>query len=182
MLDHVSAALGNTSGFLQPYLTELGKIDRKQLSRDNQVDYQLLERSLKGDLWSLDSLQDWAWNPIFYTQLTGGAIYGLMAREFAPMEQRLASVTARLEQYPQTVCSDSRNPRSLPSPPIHAETAIKQNRGVLSIIDNMVRPQLEKLPDTDRERLLKAHRVDHRRSRQNIRKWLEMECCPESSR
>ena len=33
--------------------------------------------------------------------ITGGAIYGLMAREFAPVETRLKSVTNRLERLPK---------------------------------------------------------------------------------
>ena len=41
-------------------------------------------------------------------------------------------------------------------PPIHVETAIKQNRGVLNIIENTVRPHLDKLNEPDRQRLLNA--------------------------
>eukprot|EP00456_Euglypha_rotunda_P089016 TRINITY_DN916_c0_g1_i5.p1 TRINITY_DN916_c0_g1~~TRINITY_DN916_c0_g1_i5.p1 ORF type:complete len:607 (-),score=156.66 TRINITY_DN916_c0_g1_i5:5394-7214(-) len=179
-LDDISpAARQHQRDFCQRYLGELKKIDRTQLSRDNQVDYQLLERSLAGDLWSLDTLQEWAWNPIQYTQLTGGAIYGLMAREFAPIEQRLASVTARLEQYPRLFAQIRETLEPARVPPIHAETAIKQNRGVLSIIDNMVRPHLEKLPEPDRERLLKAIASTVTEVDQH-QKWLETELLPKA--
>ncbi len=179
-LDDISpAARQHQRDFCLRYLGELKKIDRNQLSRDNQVDYQLLEHSLKGDLWSLDTLQEWAWNPIQYTQLTGGAIYGLMAREFAPVEQRLASVTARLEQYPRLFAQIRETLDPARVPPIHAETAIKQNRGVLSIIENLVRPHLEKLPDPDRERLLKAIATTTAEVDQH-QKWLETELLPKA--
>ena len=36
-----------------------------------------------------------------YTQLAGQSLYGLLAREFAPLPDRLRSVTARLEQMPR---------------------------------------------------------------------------------
>ncbi len=168
------AARQRQRDFCNRHLAQLKQIDRSQLSRDNQVDYQLLEHSLKGDLWSLDTLQEWAWNPIVYTQLTGGAIYGLMAREFAPVQERLASVTARLEQYPQLFSQIRETLDPSRVPPVHAETAIKQNRGVLSIIDNMVRPHLEKLSEADRSMLLKAITVTTDEVERH-QKWLEAE-------
>ncbi len=180
-LDQVSvSARQNQRDFCQRYLGELRRIDRNLLSRDNQVDYQLLEHSLKGDLWSLDILQEWAWNPINYTQLTGGAIYSLMAREFAPVEQRLLSVTARLEQYPRLFAQIRETLIAARVPPVHAETAVKQNRGVLSIIDNLVRPHLEKLNEPDRARLLKAIAVTTEEVEKQ-QKWLESELLPKAA-
>ena len=179
-LDDVSpAARQRQRDFCRKYLDQLKKIDRTRLSRDNQVDYRLLEHSLQGDLWALETLQDWAWNPINYTQLTGGAIYGLMAREFAPIEQRLTSVAARLEQYPRLFqqIRDTLEPSRVP--PIHAETAIKQNRGVLSIIDNMVRPHLASLPDASRDRLVKAIAKTTEEVERH-QKWLEGEVLPKA--
>lgn len=180
-LDEVSsAARQNQRDFCNRYLAELKKIDRDQLSRDNQVDYQLLEHSLKGDLWTLQTLQDWAWNPIQYTQLTGGAIYGLMAREFAPVEQRLQSVTARLEQYPRLFKQIRETLVPARVPPVHAETAIKQNKGVLSIIDNMVRPHLSKLNEADQAKLLKTIEAVTAEV-ETHQKWLETELLPKAA-
>lgn len=179
-LDEVSAAARQIQrDFCQRYLGELKRIDRNQLSRENQVDYQLVEHSLKSDLWSIDTLQEWAWNPIAYTQLAGGAIYGLMAREFAPVDQRLISVTARMEQYPRLYSQirETLNPARVPA--VHAETAIKQNRGVLSIIDNLVKPHLESLSESERARLLKAIAVTTGEVEKH-QKWLETELLPKA--
>ncbi|MEI8380924.1 MAG: DUF885 domain-containing protein [Planctomycetota bacterium] len=179
-LDEVSpAARQRQREFCRKFLNQLQKVDRAKLSRDNQVDYRLLEHSLLGDLWSLETLQDWAWNPIHYTQLTGGAIYGLMAREFAPVEQRLTSVAARLEQYPRLFRQIRETLEPSRVPPIHAETAIKQNRGVLSIIDNMVRPHLASLPEATRGRLIKAIAKTTEEVEQH-QKWLENELLPKA--
>ncbi len=179
-LDDVSpAARQRQREFCRKFLDQLQKVDRTKLSRDNQVDYRLLEHSLQGDLWSVETLQDWAWNPIHYTQLTGGAIYGLMAREFAPIEQRLTSVAARLEQYPRLFRQIRETLEPSRVPPIHAETAIKQNRGVLSIIDNMVRPLLASLPEATRDRLVKAIAKTTEEVEQH-QKWLENELLPKA--
>ncbi len=142
--------------FYQRLLNELNQLDRQQLSREQQVDYQLLVHQLKGDIWRLDQLQEWAWNPIQYTQLTGGAIYGLMAREFAPLEKRLGHVGDRLEKLPKLFEQIRATVDIKRVPPVHAETAIKQNRGVLNIIDNMVKPHLGKLSEAERQRIEKG--------------------------
>jgi len=179
-LDQVSVAARQAQrDFCQRYLGELKRIDRAQLSRDNQVDFQLLENSLKGDLWSLDTLQEWAWNPINYTQLTGGAIYGLMAREYAPLDKRLKSVVARMEQYPRLFAQIRETLVPARVPLVHAQTAIKQNRGVLNIIDNMVRPHLESMNDIDRSRMHKAI-VMMTDEVERHQKWLESELLPKA--
>ncbi len=163
--------------FLKQLQAELAKLDRTTLSRDQQVDLRLLNHQLKSDLWRLDTLQEWAWNPIAHTQLPGSAIYGLMAREFAPVEKRLASVTARLEKFPKLFeqIRTTLDPKRVPL--VHAETALKQNRGVLSIIENTVRPQMAKLGDAERGRLLKAIEVATQAVEQQ-QQWLEKVLIP----
>ena len=66
---------------------------RNQLSRANQVDAALLTNALRSGIWSQDVMQGWAWNPLYYQGLTGDALYGLMAREFAPLAARLDAAT-----------------------------------------------------------------------------------------
>ncbi|MDX2428079.1 MAG: DUF885 domain-containing protein [Xanthomonadales bacterium] len=156
-LNEISAeARAEQAAFIRRYQDELAKIDRSELSRAHQVDYALLAHELEYQLWTLEELQPWAWDPLTYTQLTGGAIYSLMAREFAPLEERLVHVADRLEQFPRLL--EQVRATLVPErvPPIYAETAVKQNRGVISILENMVRPSLSSLDDTERARLLAA--------------------------
>ena len=177
-LDDISElARQRERNFYQKFLADLCKLDRKQLSRDNQVDQQLLTHQLRGDLWRLDQLQEWAWNPILYTQIPGSAIYGLMAREFAPVEQRLLSVTVRLEKFPKLYEQIRATLEPKRVPPIHAETAIKQNRGVLSIIENTVRPEMVKLKEADQQRLSKAIALATEAVEEQ-QQWLEKELLP----
>lgn len=163
--------------FYQRYLEALANIDKRSLHRENQVDYQLLVQQLRGDLWRLDELQEWAWNPVAYTQLTGGAIYGLMAREFAPLEKRLQHVADRLERMPTLYEQIRATLVPARVPPIHAETAVKQNRGLISILDNMVKPHRDKLSDAERARLDKAIAVAVDATEKH-QQWLEQELLP----
>ncbi|MFV1967395.1 MAG: DUF885 domain-containing protein [Pirellulaceae bacterium] len=180
-LDEVSEAERRRErAFCNGNLEQLQQINVAELSRANQIDYALLEQHLHGELWRLDALQEWAWNPLSYTSLSGGSIYGLMAREFAPLEKRLICVTDRLEQFPRLFrqIRSALAPERVPK--IHAETAVKQNRGVLSILDNMVKPHLSELHEAERTRLQRAMGIA-REAVEKHQQWLEKELLPNAA-
>ncbi len=146
-LDDLSAD-GRQRGldFSKGMLAELDKIDRAKLSRENQVDYGMLKNQLRSDIWSTETLQGWAWDPTIYSQIAGGALYTLMAREFAPMPDRLRSATARMEKLPKLFEQMHANLDLARVPKIHAETVSKQNKGVLSLVDGLIMPHAGELP------------------------------------
>jgi len=126
----------------EKHLAALQSIEWQALSRANQVDADLLLNEIESRLWRLVSLQEWAWNPLIYVDLSGSAIYALMARDFAPLSERLVSAASRLEQMPRFLAQAraALEPRRVPK--IHAETAVQQNPGLDSIIETMIVPHL----------------------------------------
>ena len=121
-LDHVDAAARRkTAQLYKEYQDALAAIDRSQLSRSNQVDAELLEHQVESSLWSLNVLQEWAWNPLATINIAGSAIYSLVARDFAPVETRLANVAARLEQLPRFYRQARESLQPARVPKIHAE-------------------------------------------------------------
>ena len=139
--------------FSKQLLVELDAMDASKLARENQVDAAILRNQLRSDIWNFDTLQSWAWDPQVYNSLAGGAIYNLMAREFAPMPQRLKSATARMEKIPAIFAQMRANLDPARVPKIHAETVAKQNAGVLSLIDQFITPNAGQLTGEDRKRL-----------------------------
>ena len=134
-------------------LAELGKLDAAALSRENQVDALILRNQLEGSIWDLETFRSWAWDPQVYSGLAGGAIYNLMAREFAPMPQRLKSATARMEKIPALLAQARENLDPARVPKTHAETWSKQNKGVLSLVETFIAPNARQLTGQDRKRL-----------------------------
>jgi uncharacterized protein (DUF885 family) len=156
-IDDLSKA-GRDAGiaFDREMLAALDAIDAGKLSRENQVDAAILRNQLNYDLWATESLQSWAWDPQVYNGIAGGAIYTLMARDFAPLPERLKAATARMEKIPQVFAQMRENldPRRVPK--IHAETVARQNAGVTSLVDEFIVPHLGELAGADRERADKA--------------------------
>jgi len=180
-LDDVSRqAKERKAAFCRTYLEQLARIPRDQLSRANQVDAAMLAHRLRAELWHLEQLQEWAWNPTFYTGLAGGAVYNLMAREFAPLPERLSSAASRLEQFPRL----TEQIRQILDPPrvprIHAETAARQNPGIISILDNTIQPHVAGLPPADRRRLRQALRAA-RSAIETHQRWLQDRLLPRAA-
>jgi uncharacterized protein (DUF885 family) len=153
-LDDLSAA-GRQKGvdFSKKILARLDAMDASQLSRENQVDALILRNQLQGDIWNTETFQSWAWDPQVYNGLAGGAIYNLMAREFAPMPQRLKSATARMREIPALFAQMRENLDPARVPKIHAQTVAKQNAGVLQLVDQFITPNADQLSGDDRKQL-----------------------------
>ncbi len=156
-LDDVSAAGQQKSlEASKALLAELDTLDVSKLGRENQVDAAILRNQLQSDIWSNENLQSWKWDPQVYNGLAGSAIYGLMAREFAPLPERLKSATARIELIPQIFAAARANLDPARVPKIHAETVAKQNRGILSLVETFIVPNIGQLEAADQERLKAA--------------------------
>ncbi len=139
--------------FARDMLARLDAISASGLNRQNQVDALILRNQLQSDIWSTQTLQAWAWDPQVYSGLAGGAIYGLMAREFAPMPERLKSAISRMEKLPRLYAQMRANLDPARVPKIHAETAARQNGGVLALVDQFIVPNAGQLQGADRARL-----------------------------
>ncbi|MDH5617387.1 MAG: DUF885 domain-containing protein [Gammaproteobacteria bacterium] len=180
-LDQVDAAgRAETLALLRQYKAALDALDRNELSRANQVDAELLLHSLESDIWSIEVLREWAWNPLYYVNISGGAIYSLLARDFAPLETRLMSAAARLEQIPRFLEQARSSIEPARVPRIHAETAIAQNQGLNSIVDLMIVPQLDVLSSAQQQRLNAAIETA-RNAVADHQTWLEEKLLPQAN-
>ena len=153
MPDVSAAGRAARRAFAQRSLAELAKFDARRLSREHQVDAILLKDQLNYVLFSIDRLQDWAWDPLTYS--AGTALFTLTSREFAPLPARLRSATGRLEALPGFLEQARQAVVPARVPLIHAQTASKQNPGLNELIDGIL-AQKAALTGADRERLERA--------------------------
>ena len=180
-LDQMDAtARAQKRELLHEYVAALEAFDLDELSRANQVDAGILLHQLQAELWALDELEEWAWNPLYYINISGSSIYGLLARDFAPVAERLEDAAARLEQLPRFL-RQARNaiePGRVPK--IHAETAIRQNPGLNSIIDTMIVPEMVVLTAAEQERMSAAIETA-KNALADHQTWLEEELLPRAT-
>jgi uncharacterized protein (DUF885 family) len=157
------------------YLDSLRAIDFSRLNQVNCIDAQILQNRLQYAIFSADTLRSYKWNPRVYN--TGGAIYNLIARDFAPLEERLMNVKERLKGIPRVLENAKKN---LQNPPqIHTETAILQNKGNISLIENDISIFLEETPELKTEIVPVQKEVVN--ALKNYGKWLKRDLLPRST-
>lgn len=177
-LDEISAEVReDQEEWIRAQIAKLEKIAPTELSRRNQVDYELMRHSLEAQLWKLTQLREWEWNPLIYTGLAGDSLYGLMARDFAPERQRLNNAAKRLEQFPRFLEQVRATLKPNLVPEVHAKTAVGQNRGVLSILNNMIRPRVDSLPEAEQKKINDAIRFAEQAVGEH-QQWLEASLLP----
>ena len=145
--DYSRAGVEKNLAAARATLAELAKLDASKLSAEDSVDARILKNGLERQVYSLTTLREWEWNPMQYNP--GGAIYNLIARDFAPAEQRLRSAIGRLESVPAVVAAAKAN---LKTPPrVHTETALSQIKGSLALVQKQLEPLLQQAPALEKD-------------------------------
>jgi uncharacterized protein (DUF885 family) len=115
-------------------LDRLRFIDRAALPANERYDADLLERRLKWELTDFERVRSWQRAPGAYLATIGSGCNGLVIRDFAPLAERIASLTSRLEDAPGLLDQAKRN---LADPSrYHVETAIEAGAGMHALFEH----------------------------------------------
>ena len=174
--DYTAAGVASDLEWNKGYLEKLAAIDTSLLGSANAVDYEILRNYVEFSVWSSEVLREHEWNPMRYG--VGDALYSLLAREFAPLEDRLASLNERLQGIPAVLAAAREN---LADPPkIHTETAIRQNDGVIALISDNLNEFLALAPSMEPK--LAAVREEALTALEEHGRWMREELLPRSTR
>ena len=124
---------------LDGWAARLAALDRAALSAEHQVDAAMMADGIARRVFELDDLREHTWNPLLANP--GKAIYQLLARDFAPLPDRLGSVAGRLAAIPGVLAEARRQLGRMPR--VHLETAIGQFDGAIALVSNGIDAALE---------------------------------------
>jgi uncharacterized protein (DUF885 family) len=111
-------------------LAGLAAIDAGRLSPEHRVDAQILANQLARLRFMIDELREHEWNPMVANP--GRAIYNLLARDYAPLPDRLRCAAARLAMLPESLAAARAVLGTMPE--IHIETALTQFAGTQRLL------------------------------------------------
>jgi uncharacterized protein (DUF885 family) len=140
--DPSQAALAAERRALDGWAARLDALDAGALSAEHRVDAAMMADSVARRVFEIDELGEHAWNPLLANP--GRAIYQLLARDFAPLPDRLASVAGRLAEVPATLAEARRQLGRMPR--VHLETAIGQFDGTIALVSKEVDAALAAAP------------------------------------
>lgn len=156
-------------------LAALQAIPAADLSPDDAVDSSILQNQLHASLFDIEVMHVSAREPLNYNPSQG--IYLLLARDYAPLKQRLEAVRARLLAFPAIVAAAKKN---LKNPPrVFTETAISQNKGAIALVREELDEYLKQEPSM-RARLAPARKVAAA-ALEDYGHWLEKDLLPRSN-
>jgi len=84
-----------------------------------------------------DDLREAEWNPMSYVYLFGGALFTMLAREYAPLTERLDAVASRLRGLPAALDAGRAALSRAAGRPVsrfHAERAVDRMAGVADLV------------------------------------------------
>lgn len=114
----------------------LAGLDAATLSFDDAIDREMLVNQIEAELLDLVTLRLFEANPMPYAGLAGRAIDSLMKRDFAPAQDRLRSIIARLGKVPavyQAARAAVQNP-----PREFTQIAIRRAQGSIGFFQGQV--------------------------------------------
>jgi uncharacterized protein (DUF885 family) len=117
---------------LRDWLVRLERIDRSALTGDAVLDARILENALRADLLELEEVRSWRRNPMIYNSTLVHGLSSLSSREFAPVDERVRSLLARMAGIPAVIAAAKANLADVPKP--WAEQALKDTRGTVAYL------------------------------------------------
>jgi uncharacterized protein (DUF885 family) len=155
---------------------KLNAIDGLQLTAANNVDFRILKENIDYQIFRGEELKEPEWNPLIYMQSLANSLYLLVARDFAPPEQRIPNLRQRLEAIPRVIAQAKTN---LQHPPrVHTETAIEQTEGAINLVREGLAPLLDRAPQLKNEVAPVQEKTTA--ALQDYRKWLQDNLLPRS--
>src|ERR1051325_1990963 len=144
LTDYSQASLAAELARLKSFDEKLSKLDTKDLSRRSFYDYRILRSAIQREIFAFDQAQIYSLNPMTYAGAIDVNIY--IKRNFAPLERRVRSLTAILNQAPRLLAAARANlADSLPRPEI--ETAIDEANGAVDFLSKDLVDALKEVKD-----------------------------------
>ncbi len=167
---------------LRDWLARLERIDRAALTGDAVLDARILENSLRADLLELEEVRSWRRNPMVYNSTLVYGLSSLSSREFAPVEERVRSLLARMAGIPTVIAAAKANLTDVPKP--WAEQALKDTRGTVTYLRRDLPQALEAQGlarvDARLREEFEAARKKAEAEVEHFAHWLEKEVLPQA--
>ncbi len=116
-------------------LADLPKqVDKAKLSRDGQIDYEILEHDLNYALWQEENTRRFEQDPRAYNDYLSESVFLLLTQSTLPKERNVENAAKRMAFLPRVVAAAK---ESLKDPPrVFVETAVRQNRGAIAFYES----------------------------------------------
>jgi uncharacterized protein (DUF885 family) len=128
--DHSGEALADEARWAGRQVQAVAGLDPSALTAAQRADAAILRNALELRRFEIEELRAHEWDPLVANP--GTAVYVLLARDFAPLGDRLRSVAGRLAAVPGRLATARGSLQDMPR--VHVETAIGQFTGTRTLL------------------------------------------------
>ena len=97
LTDYSPEARAKELATLKEVRDKLSAIDASHLTGANNIDFRILKENIDYEIFRAEELKEPERNPLVYMQSLANSLYLLVARDFAPPEQRIPNLRQRME-------------------------------------------------------------------------------------
>ena len=134
--------------FADRTIEKLNSFDIKALSPSNATDVALIRNQIESSEWYRDEFKVREWNPSNYN--VAGAFGVILNTDYKPLEDRLRSISKRIEKVPAYYEAAKAN---ITTPTLeHTELAIQQNMGAIGIFKESIPASVAESTLTEEEK------------------------------
>jgi uncharacterized protein (DUF885 family) len=126
---------------IKAHLARLATFTPGDLTPAERIDHRLLSSALEVESREQTELQPEKHDPSLYPSIAAEGVYSLLARDFAPLAERLPSIVSRLRGIPAMLAAGTRN--LVRSPRIWTEIALEETAGVIEFFEQTVAPLID---------------------------------------
>jgi uncharacterized protein (DUF885 family) len=164
---------------LKKYKTEVERLNLSDANQEELADRDLVLSDINSKLLAIENIRQWEKNPDIYSSGISNSAFVIMARKFAPPDERLKSLIAREKQMPAVFTAAHEN---LKNPPrVYTEVALEQLPGIISFFQKDVPEAFKEAKDPQ---VLKAFSESNQRviaALESYQKWLKDDLLPKSN-
>ena len=144
IFDHTRLALDAELSRLRRFDDRLAKFEPTKLSPRQSIDLRILQAAVKKELFEMQDMATFERNPMVYTRAADLNVY--VQRNFAPLEDRVRSLTAIESQIPNILIAARTNlDEVLPKP--YVELAIEMAKGASDFLKKSLPPAVAGVKD-----------------------------------
>lgn len=177
--DFSRAGINQRIAALEQFAKRVEAVNPAQLDEQTQGDRELVLNNIRSQLLTLQKIRPWEKNPDFYSSGITTAVFVIIERNFAPVNERLKSLIAREKLMPAALAAARKNLKNPPK--IYTEIAIEQMPGQISFFTKDVPMAFADVTDPALKQEFTETNAAVIKALQDYQGWLKTSLLPRSN-
>lgn len=153
--DYSLEGLNKTYEDLYNYLEEINTIKTTEYSKEGQIDYILFKKILQSMYNEFEKDETHLYNPNYYLGTVFSGVMSLIMKEFAPLSERLNSLSSRLEGIPELLENAQKNLKVKKIPVVWVDVSLEQSKMASGLFKGLIPGIAARVPEL-KDRVLAA--------------------------